>query len=91
MNSTSLSVSRGKLRLIGTDVRTIFEPVLNEVVNLVMAQIKATDKSIKGVLMVGGFGQNAYLRDLVRKEVKSNPTSRNAEVLIPKDGFVKPS
>ncbi|KAL9099462.1 MAG: hypothetical protein Q9163_005040 [Psora crenata] len=87
MNNATLGISRSKLRLLGTDVRTIFEPVLSEVLGLIMAQITATTKPITAVLMVGGFSENAYLRDLVRKEIRSNPKSKDAEVLKPKDGW----
>ena len=86
MNNTNLGISRGKLRLAGTDIRSIFEPVLSEVVALVMDQVKATTKPIKAVLMVGGFGQNAYLRDLVRREIRTQRHAKDAEVLVPKDG-----
>ena len=88
MNNERLGISRSKLCLLGTDVRSIFEPVVHEVVSLVMAQISATAKPIKAVLLVGGFGESAYLRDLIRKEVRSNLTSQNVQVLKPKDGYI---
>ncbi|KAL9003360.1 MAG: hypothetical protein Q9188_003754 [Gyalolechia gomerana] len=62
-------VRRGRLRLTGTDVHTIFEPVVKEVVALVDGQIKATKQDVKAVLMVGGFAQSTYLRDRVRQAV----------------------
>ena len=62
-------VRRGRLRLNKTDIEAIFKPVVDEVVSLVMGQITATQAPIKAVLLVGGFGQNAYLRDCVRRAV----------------------
>lgn len=38
---------------------------------LVLAQIKASERPVKAVLLVGGFGQNAYLRDSIREAVAS--------------------
>lgn len=43
--------------------------MLQEVVSLVLDQIKATKTSVKAVLMVGGFGQSTYLRDCIREAV----------------------
>lgn len=87
MNNEDLGISRTKLRITGTEIRAIFEPVLNEVLSLVMAQIKTSKVTVKAVLLVGGFGQNAYLRDSIRKEVRSSAGSRNTEVIQPKDGY----
>lgn len=63
--------------LPGTDVSFVFEPVVKEVLRLVVGQIKAAKGHVKAVILVGGFGQNAYLRDAIREEVKSS----NVEVL----------
>lgn len=68
-DNARLGVRRGRLTLDGADVQGIFEPVVKEILKLVMNQIKATSTSVKAVLMVGGFGQNAYLRDRIRAEV----------------------
>lgn len=60
-------VRRGRYRLTGSDVRTIFEPVVKEVISLVRGQISATKAPVKAVLLVGGFGQNTFLRDSIRQ------------------------
>ena len=62
-------VRRGRYRLTGADVNNIFEPVVKEVVSLVLGQITATKASVKAVLMVGGFGQSPFLRDCIRRVV----------------------
>ena len=48
----------------------MFEPVLEEVLRLVTGQIKASKKEVKAMIMVGGFGQNAYLWVAIKHEVK---------------------
>ena len=50
-------------------MRTIFDPVIKEIVSLVLGQITATKNSVKAVLLVGGFGQNTFLRDSIRQAV----------------------
>ena len=71
-DNSELGIRKNKLTLAGTEVRAIFEPVLKEVLRLVTGQINATKKSVKAVILVGGFGQNAYLRDAIRHEIKSS-------------------
>lgn len=65
-------------------VKTIFDPVVDEVLKLVMGQINASKNPIKAVLMVGGFGQNAYLRDCIRQFV----ASKGIEVMQSPNGYV---
>jgi sugar (pentulose or hexulose) kinase len=47
-------------------LKEIFEHVILQVIKLVKDQIKSTNKKIKAVLLVGGFGQNAYLKERLR-------------------------
>jgi molecular chaperone DnaK (HSP70) len=47
-------------------MQEIFEPIMEKVVKLVKGQIKATNKEIRAVLLVGGFGQNNYLKECLR-------------------------
>ena len=60
------------MTLLGTTVKVIFEPVVNEVLKLVTGQIEAAKRPVKAVVLVGGFGQNGYLRDAIRDKVKSS-------------------
>ena len=59
--------------MTGREIRDIFEPVVAEVLRLINGQIeatmKATMKPVKAVLLVGGFGQNAYLRDRISEAI----------------------
>jgi len=54
----------------------IFEPVLVEIIALVQDQIKRVQlnnrRATKQILMVGGFGQNGYLRERLREVVGSD-------------------
>ena len=65
------------MTLAGAEVQAIFDPVVKEVLNLVNGQIKAAKRHVKTVILVGGFGQSAYLRDAIREEVKPS----NVDVL----------
>lgn len=76
---------RGRLRLIGSDVGKIFEPVVKEVISLVKGQIAATKADVKAVLMVGGFGQSVFLRDSIRSAV----ADQGIEVMQSPNGFVE--
>lgn len=66
----------------GSQVKAIFDPVVEEVVSLMRGQICATNKKVKAVLMVGGFGQNAYLRETIRASIDPS-----IEVMQPPNGW----
>ena len=68
--------------MTGTQVSEIFEPVVQEVITLVKGQIASTGKKVKAVLLVGGFGQNAFLRESIRAAIDSN-----IEVMQPPNGW----
>ena len=60
---------RGRFAVTGNEIKEIFEPVVQEVLLLIEGQIKAVKMPVKAVLLVGGFGQNAYLRDRIRQKI----------------------
>ena len=60
-------VRRGRLRLSRADVLGIFEPVVKEIMSLIEGQIAATKAHVKAILLVGGLGQNTFLRDSARQ------------------------
>jgi len=66
------------LILKSEDVKEILEPIILEVVKLVLDQIKATNTEVKSVLLVGGFGSSQYLQERIRAAVK-----RAVEVIKP--------
>ncbi|KAF4628841.1 hypothetical protein G7Y89_g9311 [Cudoniella acicularis] len=78
----SLSVKKGKLILKSSDVKEILEPVIAEVVKLVLDQIQTTSGGVKVVLLVGGFGTSMYLRERIREAINNN-----IEVLQPPYGW----
>lgn len=84
-DNPAYGVRRGRLRLTGSDVSKIFEPVVKEVISLVKGQIVATKAEVKAVLMVGGFGQSVFLRDSIRSAV----ADQGIEVMQSPNGFVE--
>lgn len=65
-------IRRGKVVLGAAELKGVFRPVIDEVITLVKGQIRATKKKVKAVLLVGGFGQNSYLRDTIRGVVEDS-------------------
>ena len=80
-DNLDLGIIKRRLCISGEEIRGIFEPVLKEVCKLVKDQIKACNKPVKALILVGGFGSNEYLHDEVHKEVKAY----NIEVIRPQD------
>jgi molecular chaperone DnaK (HSP70) len=78
----ALSIKKGKLILKSADVKEILEPVVAQVVKLVLEQIRTTSGDVKAVLLVGGFGMSMYLRERIKEEV-----SKKIEVLQPPYGW----
>jgi molecular chaperone DnaK (HSP70) len=65
-NDENLGIRRNRLRIKAADLRQIFEPTINQIIDLVREQIRATNKTTKAILLVGGFGQNTYLKESLR-------------------------
>ena len=65
----NLGIKSGVLSIPGRDIKRVFEPVIKEIVKLVKAQIGATRKNVKMVLLAGGFGRNVYLCNRLQEEV----------------------
>ncbi|KAL2869219.1 Hsp70 family protein [Aspergillus lucknowensis] len=82
-NNAQLGVRRGKVTIAPEEMHTIFEPVILKVIRYVQDQIAACESevSIKAVLLVGGFGQNSYLKERMREALKS------VEVLQPPNAW----
>lgn len=82
-DNPSLGVRRGKFALQNKDLRAIFDPVIGQIVQLVKEQILTTKTDIKAVLLVGGFGANAYLKDCLKAAVGSD-----IEVMQPSNAWL---
>ena len=54
-----------------SEMKVIFDPVIDEVIALVKGQMSATKRATKAVLLVGGFGQNLYLKERLRASMSS--------------------
>ena len=72
IDNPETGVRRGKIVLGAAELRGVFRPVIDEVITLVKGQVRATKKIVKAVLLVGGFGQSAYLRDSIRGAVEGS-------------------
>lgn len=68
-NNRALGISRGRYALKATDLQTIFEPVVQEIIKLVKDQISSSKVPIRAVLLVGGFGASNYLKERLRNSV----------------------
>lgn len=77
-----LKVRRGCLQVNGDEMRGIFLPVLEKILDLVKEQIQISKTPVKSVFLVGGFGQSSFLRRFLRESVPSG-----IEVLTPVDGW----
>ncbi|KAH7027909.1 uncharacterized protein B0I36DRAFT_385836 [Microdochium trichocladiopsis] len=59
-----------------TDMRSLFDPVVDHVIALLEQQVNASESGeavkIKTIILVGGFGSSAYLQDKVRAWAKTN-------------------
>ncbi|KAK3370882.1 hypothetical protein B0T24DRAFT_302275 [Lasiosphaeria ovina] len=71
-NNTELGINRGRFALKGRDICEIFEPVIREVIQLVMDQIRTSKVPIRAVLLVGGFGASNYLKERLRNAIGNN-------------------
>ena len=65
-NNRALGISRGRFALKASDLKTIFEPVVLEVIRLVKDQITASNVPVRAILLVGGFGASGYLKERLR-------------------------
>jgi len=77
-------IQDSKLRLSGAQVKGFFDPVIEEIEKLVLAQIRATKERVKCVILVGGFGCNKYLYDRLKRAVPDD-----IKVSKPKSPYVR--
>ena len=74
-NSDEYNVHRAAYRLNASDLFDIFEPIVLDVIKLVMIQLDASSKvdttNVKAIIMVGGFGENSYLNKRLQQAVAS--------------------
>lgn len=71
-DNKDLKVRSSKWTVAGPEILRVFEEVILQVLKLVTDQQVATQVDIKAVLLVGGFGQSAYLQERLRSELKND-------------------
>ncbi|KAF4636895.1 hypothetical protein G7Y89_g1184 [Cudoniella acicularis] len=71
-NNPALGIRRGRLTIKPAEIKGIFDPIVQKVIELVKDQITATSREIRAVLLVGGFGQNTYLKECLRTSLGSS-------------------
>ncbi len=82
-NNKELGISRGRYALKASDLQTIFEPVVLEVIKLVKDQIASSNVPIRAVLLVGGFGASNYLKERLRAAV-----DRRVQIMQPPNAWL---
>ena len=66
----------GFLIMTAEQVKTIFEPVIKEVIDLVEGQVDAIKEKggrVSGIVLVGGFGQSNYLYTRLKQHFNAAP------------------
>ncbi|EON64758.1 hypothetical protein W97_03991 [Coniosporium apollinis CBS 100218] len=64
----------GFLAMTTEQVKSIFDPVVQEVINLVEEQVESIRRkggNVSGIVLVGGFGQSNYLYNRMRSHLNS--------------------
>ncbi|PWY75036.1 actin-like ATPase domain-containing protein [Aspergillus heteromorphus CBS 117.55] len=63
-DNRQVSLKDGFLKLNGSQIKNLFDPVVQKVQNLIRGQIRSCEdskKAVKAVFLVGGFGSSEYL------------------------------
>ncbi|KAI1128576.1 actin-like ATPase domain-containing protein [Nemania abortiva] len=71
-DTPDLGIRGGKVEVPGKKVKELFDPVISDILRLVNSQIDETiknEKTVKAVLLAGGFGRNEYLKRRIQEEV----------------------
>ncbi|GAD95968.1 hypothetical protein ANI_1_734144 [Paecilomyces variotii No. 5] len=68
-DNEDLGVRRGKMKISGRDMESIFHPILKQILSLVEGQIETSSEKVSAVFLVGGFGENPYLRSFIQEKI----------------------
>ncbi|KDQ12012.1 hypothetical protein BOTBODRAFT_113646 [Botryobasidium botryosum FD-172 SS1] len=72
-NDPSVGLINGELAIPGVLLRTqVFDPIVDQVIALLQAQINRINQPIDALLLVGGFSGSEYLRERVNEEFASS-------------------
>lgn len=75
-------VRRGRLQVTGQEMKDLFLPIPQEIHDLVQGQMRTSRRKVKAIFLVGGFGQNPYLRNFLR-----GAFSPGTDVIAPVNGW----
>lgn len=70
------------LKVSLAEMQSIFDPVVDQVLDLLESHLILTQFPVKAVIPVGGFGQNPYLQKRIQKWLPAK-----LQLLIPEDGW----
>lgn len=68
-------IDSGFLVMDSAQVKAIFDPVIQQVIDLVQGQVSAVKKkhgNVSGIILVGGFGQSSYLYAKLKRHFGSS-------------------
>ncbi|KAI4213967.1 MAG: hypothetical protein LQ351_003371 [Letrouitia transgressa] len=56
-----VGIYRGVLEISQEEMRSLFDPIVSSIIDLLAAQVKAVSPPVNSILLVGGFGGSEYL------------------------------
>lgn len=69
-----------------TIAKYIFDPIVDQVINLIRKQIKKSHTTIDTLFLLGGFGQSPYLYKKLHQEFITNANAIN-HLIVPENGY----
>ncbi|KAG6005421.1 hypothetical protein E4U21_000201 [Claviceps maximensis] len=82
--NASLGLNRNRFTISLADMKTrIFGPITKDIICLVQEQIAMVGDNVAAVVLVGGFGQSAFLKSEIQAALP-----RGIPVLQPKNGWI---
>lgn len=72
----------GFLVMTSEQVKSIFEPIINELISLVEGQVEAIREkggNVSGIILVGGFGQSNHLYTRLKQHFNTAPPPQYSE------------
>ncbi|KAK7935344.1 hypothetical protein PG985_000839 [Apiospora marii] len=66
----TIGIRNGHLHLKASDIYSMFEPVILQIIKLAKEQIHTANVPIDAVVLVGGFGTSIYLRERLKDEIE---------------------
>ncbi|PWW76350.1 actin-like ATPase domain-containing protein [Tuber magnatum] len=74
-DDSTAGIEDGMFVIYRDEMRKIFDPVVQEIVQLVQQQVKEVEKTktcqVKALVLVGGFGESEYLRSRLQNQIRT--------------------